>query len=73
MEYMLDGRPIDQFIFEKVMKKATNSNLLSKTLADPNQDSTNNNQDFEKQYEVFKKMPKHIRIELEKDIMIAIA
>jgi len=61
-----DGRTADEIAYERVLKKAYKKKLQGdKELMEQN--------DPHRRYEVFKKMPKHMRIEVIEDIKISIA
>jgi hypothetical protein len=65
-ELKRDGRTADEIAYERVLKKAYKKKLQGdKELMEQN--------DPHLRYEVFKKMPKHMRIEVIEDIKISIA
>jgi hypothetical protein len=65
-ELKRDGRTADEVAYDRVVKKAYKEKLQGdKELMEHN--------DPHRRYEVFKKMPKHMRIEVIEDIKISIA
>ena len=65
-ELQQDGRTADEIAYERVLKKAYKKKLQGdKALMEQD--------DPQRRYEVFKKMPKHMRIEVIEDIKISIA
>jgi hypothetical protein len=65
-ELQRDGRTADVIAYERVLKKAYKKKLQGdKALMEQD--------DPQRRYEVFKKMPKHMRIEVIEDIKISIA
>ena len=73
-----DGRTADEIAYERVLKKAYKKKLQGIKTEELQELQGNNKALMEQnnphqRYEVFKKMPKHMRIEVIEDIKISIA